>query len=153
MSNNQRLAMAVVTVAVLVVAFVVLRSGGGSDDDETATATIVRTVVAETTPAGSTTTKTVQEKPQKPKPPLVVVRGGEPVGGVKKLEFRKGDTIDFRVRSDTPGEIHFHGYDVHRDIPQGGGSVRFKLPAKFDGRFEVEVEATGVQIAQVEVQP
>lgn len=153
MSNNQRLAMAVVTVAVLVVAFVVLRSGGGSDDDEMATATIVRTVVAETTPAGSTTTKTVQEKPQKPKSPLVVVRGGEPAGGVQKLEFRKGDTIDFRVRSDTPGEIHFHGYDVHRDIPQGGGTVRFKLPAKFDGRFEVEVEATGVQIAQVEVQP
>jgi hypothetical protein len=57
------------------------------------------------------------------------------------------------VRSDTPGEIHFHGYDVHRDVPEGGGTVRFKLPAKFDGRFEVEVEDTGVQIAEVEVQP
>lgn len=152
MSSTQRLAMAVVAVAVVVVAFFVLRSGGDSGG-ETATATIVRTVVTETTPAGQTTTKTVESKPKKPKPPLVVVRGGQPANGVQKLEFNKGGTIDFRVRSDTPGEIHFHGYDVHRDVPEGGGTVRFKLPAKFDGRFEVEVEDTGVQIAEVEVQP
>jgi hypothetical protein len=152
MSTTQRLAMVVATVAVVVVAFFVLRSGGDSGG-ETATATIVRTVVTETTPAGPTTTKTVEEKPKKPKPPLVVVRGGQPANGVQKLEFNKGGTIDFRVRSDTPGEIHFHGYDVHRDVPEGGGTVRFKLPAKFDGRFVVEVEDTGVQIAEVEVQP
>lgn len=153
MSSTQRLAMAVATVAVVVVAFFVLRSGGDDSGGETATATVVRTVVTETTPEGQTTTKTVESKPKKPKPPLVVVRGGEPVDGVEKLEFEKGGTIDFRVRSDTPGEIHFHGYDVHRDVPEGGGTVRFKLPAKFDGRFEVEVEDTGVQIAEVEVQP
>ncbi|UGS37724.1 hypothetical protein [Capillimicrobium parvum] len=154
MSTNQRFAMLALAGAVLVVGFFVLRSGGDANNGDTATATIVRTVVTETTPGGqTTTTKTVQEKPKKPKVPVVVVKGGKPVGGVEKLEFNKGGTIDFRVRSDTPGEIHFHGYDVHRDVPQGGGTVRFRLPAKFDGRFVVEVEDSGVEIAEVEVQP
>jgi hypothetical protein len=144
--------MLVAAVVVLIIGFVVLRpsSDEGSTDGAT---TAVRTVV-ETTGTGTTqTTKTVQEAAPRPAPPLVVVRDGQPVGGVKKLQFKKGATIDFRVRSDTPGEIHFHGYDVHRDVPAGGGTVRFRLPAKFDGRFVVEIEATGTEIAQVEVSP
>ena len=83
---------------------------------------------------------------------VVVVRNAKPVGGVQKLTYKKGGTIDFTVRSDTADEIHFHGYDVAKDV-DAGGSVRFRVPAKIDGRFEVELENRKEQIAEVEVTP
>jgi hypothetical protein len=155
MPRNQRITLLALAAVVVVVAVVVaVASSGGSSTSATVTEkTIVTTT---TTPAGASTTETgtvTQSTVTTPaRPPVVVVRNGQPVGGVKKLQFSKGGTIDFLVRSDTPGEIHFHGYDVHRVVPAGGGTVRFRLPAKFDGRFVVELEATGTQIAEVEVQ-
>jgi hypothetical protein len=41
---------------------------------------------------------------------------------------------------------------VHEDL-KAGGSVTFTVPAKIEGRFEVEMESTGTQIAEVEVDP
>jgi hypothetical protein len=82
----------------------------------------------------------------------IVVAGGKPSGGVQKLTFPKGGTVDFRVRSDSSGEIHVHGYDVKRSVP-AGGTVTFRFPAKVDGRFVVEMESSGVQIAQLTVTP
>jgi len=81
-------------------------------------------------------------------PATIVVRDGRPVGGVRTLVYREGATIDITVTSDTAGEIHFHGYDLHRDVARGG-SARFHLKASATGEFEVEVEATGEKIADV----
>jgi hypothetical protein len=81
----------------------------------------------------------------------VVVRHAQPVGGVRTIRFRKG-TIDLTVRSDTADEIHFHGYDVHRDVTKGG-TVRFRMPARIEGVFVVELESHKTQIASVEVLP
>jgi hypothetical protein len=127
MSRNQRLALLGLAVVVVVVGFIIIRPG--SDDS-------------------SSSTTTTAAAPQ-----TVVVQDGKPVGGVKKLEFRKGGTIDFKVQATAPGgEVHFHGYDVHETVPAAGGTVRFKLPAKIDGIFVVEMEDSGEQIASVEVQ-
>ncbi len=80
--------------------------------------------------------------------------GREPVDGVQELDFTKGDTIAFKVTANAPGgEVHFHGYDIAKEIPASGGSVTYKVPATIEGIFEVELEATGVQIAKVVVQP
>jgi hypothetical protein len=76
----------------------------------------------------------------------------KPKGGVKRLTFTKGDRIRFRVRSDTADEIHVHGYDVHKDVTQGG-TVTFSIPATIEGRFVVELEGQGEQIAELEVNP
>jgi hypothetical protein len=156
MTARQRLALVAAALVVIVVAFVVVRPGSDDGDGTATTPTtteVVQRTVQTTDGRTQTVTRTVQET-AKPAIPTVVVRGGEPVGGVQRLEFRKGDTIDFRVRAGAPGgEIHFHGYDVHRTVPASGGTVRFTLPAKFDGRFVVELEASGTQIAEVEVQP
>src|SRR4051794_17813711 len=76
----------------------------------------------------------------------ITLKNGQPVGGVKELDFHKGDTIAFKVTADAPGgEVHFHGYDVAKEIPQSGGSVTYQVPATIEGIFEVELEATGVQ--------
>ncbi len=49
----------------------------------------------------------------------IVVKGGEPVGGVAELSFAKGEAIRFRVESDVAEEIHMHGYDVSKDVERG----------------------------------
>jgi hypothetical protein len=85
-------------------------------------------------------------------PATVVVKDAKPVGGVKELHYGKGDTIDLTVRSDTADEVHFHGYDVHKDVAKGG-SVRFRLKATIDGRFIVELENHKQTLAEVTVEP
>jgi hypothetical protein len=84
--------------------------------------------------------------------PTIVVRGGEPVGGVRELEYGAGDEIRFTVRSDVADEIHVHGYDLMKDVP-AGGSVSFSFPADIEGIFEVELEGRKEQIAELRVNP
>jgi hypothetical protein len=85
--------------------------------------------------------------------PNVEVENGEPVGGVAELEFDAGEQIRFEVTADAAEEIHLHGYDLSEQIPQGGGKVEFDFPAEIEGIFEVELEAAGVQIAELRVNP
>ena len=82
----------------------------------------------------------------------VVVENAKPVGGVQDLTYKKGGTIDLTIKSDTADEVHFHGYDVKKDV-EAGGSVHFKFPAKIDGKFIVELEDHGVTLANVTVEP
>jgi hypothetical protein len=82
----------------------------------------------------------------------VVVKNAKPVGGVKELTYNKGGTIDLTVKSDTADEVHFHGYDVHKDVAKGG-SVRFRFKATIDGKFIVELENHKVTLAEVSVEP
>jgi hypothetical protein len=94
---------------------------------------------------GSSTTKSSG-------PATVVVKDAKPVGGVKDVTFKKGGTVDLTVKSDTADEVHFHGYDVHKDVAKGG-SVHFKFPAKIDGKFIVELEQHKQTLANVTVEP
>jgi hypothetical protein len=82
----------------------------------------------------------------------VVVQGAKPVGGVKDVTFKKGGTVDLTVKSDTADEVHFHGYDVHKDVAKGG-SVHFSFPASIEGKFIVELENHKQTLANVTVAP
>ena len=154
MSRNQRFILLGLAAVVLVVAFVVARSGSSEEEGGSKSAS--------DTTSSSTTTDNQQEaptgdahRPRKPAAPQVatiVVKGGKPVGGVKRITFRKNGQIVFVVRSDVADEVHFHGYDIAKDV-KAGGSVRFTTKAKIDGRFEVELEDRATQIAEVEVTP
>ena len=55
------------------------------------------------------------------------------------------------VISDTEDEVHLHGYDISRDVAVGG-TARVSFVAKIPGRFEVELEQSGVQLAELTVQ-
>ena len=98
------------------------------------------------------------EEKEKPKPPpkpevaTIVVKGGQPVGGVQDLEFDKGGQIRFVVESDVDEEVHMHGYDVSQDVA-AGGKVEFDVPATIEGVFEVELEESVVPIAEITVNP
>jgi hypothetical protein len=84
--------------------------------------------------------------------PTIVVKNGEPVGGVEELEYSAGDQIRFEVDSDVADEIHVHGYDLMKDVP-AGGTVSFSFPAEIEGIFEVELEGRKEQIAELRVNP
>ena len=89
---------------------------------------------------------------QAPSETTIVVRGGEPVGGVQELEYSAGEEVRFKVRSDVADEIHVHGYDLMEDV-KAGGTVSFDFPAEIEGIFEVELEERAEQIAELRVNP
>jgi hypothetical protein len=86
------------------------------------------------------------------KPATIVIKNGEPVGGVKDLEYSAGEQVRFTVDSDVADEVHVHGYDLMKDVP-AGGSVSFSFPAEIEGIFEVELEEGKEQIAELRVNP
>jgi hypothetical protein len=86
-------------------------------------------------------------------PTVVVDKQGEPVGGIQELVYRKGDQIHFKVKVPFEEEIHLHGYDVAKEVPQGGGTVTYDLPADIEGVFEAELEGRGEQIVELKVEP
>ena len=122
MSRNQRVVVLGLAALVVVVAIVVIGTGGSSDS---------------TKDAGPTS---------------VVVKDAKPVGGVKDVTFKKGGTVDLTVQSDTADEVHFHGYDVHKDVTKGG-TVHFSFPASIEGKFIVELENHKQTLANVTVAP
>jgi len=158
--NGTRWAIALGTLVVLVVAFLLLR-GGGDDDGATtstgasqSTTQAARSTPQETQPTStqdSSTTQT-QAPTQKPATTVIRVQDGKPVGGVKKLSFKKGARLRFVVRSTSTVPIHLHGYDVEKEAGPGKPAT-FDLPASIEGRFEAEVESSGTQIAQIDVTP
>jgi hypothetical protein len=82
----------------------------------------------------------------------VRVVGAKPEGGIKKLGFKKGAQVRFKIVSDTADEIHVHGYDLMKDVAKGG-SVSFSFKGSIEGRFVVELEGHKQQIAELDVTP
>lgn len=143
MSNAQRLFLLVGVVVVLGAALILLTPG--NDDNGAATVTVPATTTgaaAATAPAAAAPAATT-----------IVVANGKPVGGVKTITAHKDDTVRIDVTSkDTTSEVHFHGYDIKRELA-AGGKVTFSFVAKNEGIFEMELEQTAVQIAKIVIEP
>ena len=146
-SNAARAGLAAALVALAVVLFVVLQDDGSDDGGEDTTVT-----TGAAKPGGSDDGAGKPKKPAEPQVPVIVVKGGETVGGVRDLEFTVGDTIRFTVRSDVADEVHLHGYDVSKEVA-AGGSVTFSVPAHLDGLYEVELEEQAQALAEITVNP
>jgi hypothetical protein len=151
-SNAAKTIVAIGSLAAIVILFVVF-SGGDDGDESTqaAQATEATTTDATTTGADSSGT-TEPAEPPKPEFETIVVEGGEPKGGVAKLAYTKGDRVRLEVRSDIAEHVHVHGYDLFEDVP-AGGKAKLSFDADIDGVFEVELEDSAVQIAQLTVKP
>ena len=168
LSGVQRAGVVLGGLAVLLIVFVVLRgnddNGGSSSSSApqtTATSTgsdpttsdpaSGSTSTATSTPTSSTGSTSTATTPE-PAVQTVRVVNGQPAGGIKTISYTKGDQIRLKVQSDTADEIHVHGYDLKKDVT-AGGSVEFDFKATIEGRFEVELENAGTQIAMLEVDP
>ena len=155
-SNAARAGIGVAAVVIVVLGFVLLSGGDDGGDDTTSTPTVA------TTDTGGESTAGNGGEPDRagggsagsgqPAVQIITVKDGQPEGGIADLTFNKGDDIDFVVDSDTAAEVHFHGYDVMQDV-EAGGKTEFSVPADIEGIFEVELEETATQIAEITVNP
>ena len=116
-------------------------AGCGSNDGSS-TSTTETTTTSETTTTAAATPVEV----------TIVVENGAPKGGIVRQTVSKGDHVVLVVTSDVADEIHLHGYDKSKDVP-AGGTIRLPFTATLPGRFEVELEQRGVQIADLTVNP
>jgi hypothetical protein len=139
MKHSQKAAFAFLAALVIAVAL----AACGSSSDETSEST----GATSTRPADSPESASMGGKV-----PTIVIRNGEPVGGVKELEYSAGQEIRFEVTSDVADEVHVHGYDLMQDVP-AGGTVSFDFPADIEGIFEAELEGRKEQIAEIRVNP
>src|SRR5690349_17322539 len=117
-----------VLAAVVAVVLLIVLSNSGSDDSSSST------------DAGKV-------------PTIVVDKEGHPVGGVADLTYHKGDQIHFRVEVPFEEEVHLHGYDIMKEVPKGGGTVTYDVPAEIEGIFEAELEGRKEQIIELKVEP
>jgi hypothetical protein len=156
MGRNQRIGFAALAALIAVVA-VLLLSGGSDEATERADApppTATPTPRAEAQAEARPTRTATPTPTPRPRPAIrtVRVRDGEVRGGTARLRFEKGETARFAVSSDVADEIHVHGYDLTKDVP-AGGTVSFRFRADIDGIFEVEFHDSGLQLAQLRVDP
>jgi major membrane immunogen (membrane-anchored lipoprotein) len=130
--------------ALLLAVFAVVGVAACGSDDSSNGDTDIGTI--------TTNEKATSEEENKSAAPTIVVRNGEPVGGVQELEYSAGDQIRFRVSSNQADEVHVHGYDVEEEIPAGGAAT-LSFPADIEGIFEVELHGSETQIAELRVNP
>ncbi len=79
----------------------------------------------------------------------VVVVGSEVEGG-GRIAVPLGEEVTLLIHSDVVDEAHLHGYDLHTEVgPDAEGELVFK--ATIPGIFELELENSGLLLAEVEV--
>ena len=151
--RDRRLLIGLGVLVALVALFLVFRPG---DDDEDGAGTTTTAVTAPPTLEPTTTEPETETRP--PTAPegtqlVVTIRGGEPVGGIVRADGDTRETWSSSiVRSDVVDEVHVHGYDLMADVAPGK-PVRMRFTANLTGRFEIELEGRGKQIAQLTVLP
>ena len=151
--RGMRLLIGLGALIALVALFVVLRP---SDDDEESAGTTTTEVTApptlEPNPPDPETQPTTTETGPATTRLNVTIRDGEPVGGIARVTATKGDLLVVGVRSDVVDHVHVHGYDLMVDVAPGK-PARMQFTASLTGRFEIELEDRGKQIAQLTVLP
>jgi hypothetical protein len=78
------------------------------------------------------------------------VVGGQPEGGVRSYLVEAGMTVEITVVSDTPDEVHLHGYDIEGDLEPGVPFV-MTFTASQPGSFELELHDSGALLLYLDV--
>ena len=153
----------VAAVGVAVVLFLVLRDSEEEAAEPRTGAVTVDATTGATAPAPTeTVTQTVTETAEtappattEEGPDVVLARvtiGANGPSGVQRIVAERGQQVVLTVDSQIEDEVHLHGYDLSADVAPGSpATIRFR--ADIPGRFEVELEDRGAQIAQLRVNP
>ena len=70
----------------------------------------------------------------------------------EEVSVRKGDRVKMSLTSDSPVEIHVHGYDLEREV-EPGGPTEISFEADLTGRFPVEDHETESELGVLVVEP
>lgn len=125
------------------------------DDDNDTTAPSTTTTTTTTTPTVTEPSVPPPPRPPSPPPPAqvrIVVRDGQPVGGVRRVTVGEGRRVVLTVTSDVADHVHLHGYNVMRDVAPGM-PARLAFRATIVGTVEVELEDRGLRLATITTQP
>lgn len=83
-------------------------------------------------------------------PPVVTVIGGAPPqSGPARLDFKQGQRVRFRIRTDSPVGIEIPGYGISETI-NSDAVVTFR--ARRPGQFPVVVAASHIGIASLRIE-
>lgn len=154
-SNAGKLAVVAAAIAAVVVLYFVLSDGDSGEPTQTPVGAPERDTQPAKSPERGKGIEQATEGATKqfdPEAPAIVVEGGQPAGGILELEFKAGDQVAFEVESDVAEEVHVHGYDVTVEV-EPGKPAKLEFPADIEGVFEVELEGSAVQIAELTVNP
>jgi hypothetical protein len=145
---NFRLAALIAASLGLVVSLFIALSPGDDDGPAPATTGAGSTVPA-TTEAGPTT----EAAPPEPAPVTIRLEvAADAVPDVRRLSVQRGRDVELVVSSALTDHVHVHGYDLTADVGPGlPGRLAFTADAA--GRFEIELEERGLQLADLEVRP
>ena len=147
-STAGRVAIGVVAIAIVVGLFVVLSDDNGDSGTSTAT-------TGKQDDKSAITGKPAKKPKPKPEETAteIQIEGGQPVGGVEKLTYTVNEPVRLVVSSpDTSEHVHVHGYDVIADLAPGK-PAKIDFDADIEGVFEVELEDSATQIAELTVEP
>jgi hypothetical protein len=136
-STSLRLLVLLAGVVAAVVLFFVFR--GDDDNGKQAQATT-------TSATGTSTAETAEE------PPPTVFRINTRTPGIKRISVHQDRRVIIIVSADRTEEVHLHGYDLKSDVTPER-PARFSFRADEPGRFEIEFEDSGEQIAELSVNP
>ena len=80
----------------------------------------------------------------------IEVEGGQPLGGIARVDVEQGRRVELVVRSDVADAVHLHGYDLFDDVsPDEPARIRFR--ATIPGRVEAELEERHVSLLELTV--
>lgn len=80
----------------------------------------------------------------------LTISGGKVEGGAVRHDVKLGDEVTFRVTSDIDEELHVHGYDRKLELT-AGTPAEVTFTADIPGVFEVELEHSGLKVAELKV--
>lgn len=149
-SPKQRFALVVVAVVVAIALFLVMRDDGAPDRAPPEQSSEQEQPSEQEEPASE------PEEPDRAEMPIVRIRDGELRDELLELDVLSGDEVRFEVDSDTPGEVHVHGYEVYEDVGvERTATITFE--AEIEGTFEIEfhraTDGGHVEIAALNVHP
>jgi hypothetical protein len=116
------------------------------------TSTAAASTTLPTTSPTTTVTAPTTSTTTRPAPPRIEVEDGAKREGPDLVSVRLGDQVVIEIEADLADEVHVHGYDLHfPTVPGEVTTVEFE--ANVAGIFEVELEASGLHLLDLEVTP
>jgi hypothetical protein len=79
----------------------------------------------------------------------VTITGGKTMQP-KDWTAHQNDTVAVNITSDTDGEVHLHGYDIHFSTKKGQ-TITQTFTADRTGKFPIEWESTGTELGELTV--
>jgi hypothetical protein len=74
----------------------------------------------------------------------------EVVGGMQTFDIDRDAMVEITVAADVSDEVHVHGYDELGDVAPDE-PVTLSFVAAIPGIFEVELEGSGLELAELRV--